>query len=57
MTPNLEWYLKAIERELEQLSAGRFTGNIEFKVNWKEGVIANCNICLNRSIRKIEQSK
>ncbi len=56
MNENLEWYLdRVVKAELIKLSEGRFTGNIEFRVNWKEGQIANCNVSLNKSIRKIER--
>lgn len=53
MKENSQWYLNFIKRELEKLEEGRFTGNIDFKVNWKEGSVANCNITLNKSIRNI----
>ncbi len=56
MSENLEWYLnEVIKAELTKLKEGRFTGNIEFRVNYKEGSIANCNVGLNKSIRKIEK--
>lgn len=44
-------YEEAIKRELEELIEARFTGNIEFRVNFKEGSIANVNFGLNKSIK------
>ena len=49
---NSTWYVEAIHREIDLLNEGRFTGNIVFQVNFKEGSIANCNISLNKSLRK-----
>ena len=45
-----------MRRELEKLEQGKFTGNIEFKVNFKEGGVANLNCILNRSIRLVDLS-
>ena len=53
MNDNLKWYLDFIAEELEKLHEGGFTGNIEFRVNWREGAIANCNLGLNKSIKRI----
>lgn len=50
---NIQWYLDFIKREVEKLKEGRFTGNVEFKVNWKEGNIANMNIILAKSVRNV----
>ena len=47
-------YHDFIGRELEKLEEGRFTGNMDFKVNWKEGAIANMNVCLNKSVRLVK---
>ena len=52
MLDNIDWYIDCIKHELEKLQSGKFTGNMEFKVNFKEGSIANMNCSLNRSIRK-----
>lgn len=46
------WYLEVIQKELEQLREGHFTGNVEFKINFKDGGIANLNSSLNRSYKK-----
>lgn len=54
MNDDLNWYIdNVIKHELEQLVESKFTGNIEFKVNMKDGGIANCNCSLNRSVKKI----
>lgn len=50
---SLIWYLDFIQRELQQLNEGKFTGNIEFQVNHKEGSVANMNVCLRKSVRHI----
>ncbi len=55
MDDNTKFYLDFITQEIEKLKEGRFTGNIEFKVNWKEGSIANLNCGLNKSIRNIRR--
>jgi hypothetical protein len=47
----INWYLEALRREFEQCKEGRFTGNNEFKVNWREGSIGNINIGLYKSIQ------
>ena len=50
---NIEWYKNSvIAIELEKLEEARFTGNIEFKVNLKEGSIGNINVTLQKSIKK-----
>ena len=49
---NTKWYIDAVEHEVEKLENNKFTGNIEFKLNFKEGSCANCNISLNKSIKK-----
>ncbi len=56
MNEVLKWYLDFIQHELEKLEGGRFTGNIEFKVNLKEGGIANLNCVLNRSVKLVDKN-
>jgi hypothetical protein len=51
---NIEFYLEAIRNELDKLKEGKFTGNTQFQVNFKEGMICNMNCGLNRSIKQIE---
>ena len=51
---NNEFYLEAVKREIEKLEQGRFTGNIEFRPNFKDGFVANMNIGLNKSLKKVE---
>jgi hypothetical protein len=50
----IKWYIDVIERELIKLREGKFTGNINFQVNYKSGGIANMNGGLNRSWKKPE---
>lgn len=48
---HLDWYMSFIRYELEQHCTDRFTGNVDFKVNFKEGGIASCNIGQLKSIK------
>jgi len=47
-----EWYLEYIDNELKKLEEAKFVGNIEFKVNYKLGVICNINFGLNKSVKR-----
>jgi len=51
MDKTLEDYIEFIKRDLESLRDARFTGNIEFKVNFKDGGIANMNCSKNKSVK------
>ncbi len=51
-TEILNWYVEFIKRELGKLEESKFTGNVEFQVNFKEGGIANCNVVLRKSIKQ-----
>ena len=57
MNENTKWYLDFIKREIEKLRTGNFTGNVDFKVNWKDGAIGNLNCVLAKSVRHIERDK
>ena len=50
ITPNIKEYLDYIADEVVKLHP-RFTGNIEFKLNLKEGSIANMNCHLSKSVK------
>ena len=52
MNDNVKWYIEAITHELERLLDTRFTGNIEFRVNFKDVSIANQNITLSKSVKR-----
>ena len=39
-----------MERELKKLHEGSFTGNIEFILNHKEGIVCNMNVVLKKSV-------
>jgi hypothetical protein len=54
MRENNEYYIEAVKREIEKLEQGQFTGNIEFRPNFKDGAICNMNIGLNKSLKKID---
>ena len=54
MNENNKFYLEAIEREIEKLEQGHFTGNTELRPNFKDGFIANMNVGLNKSLKKTE---
>ena len=52
----IRWYIEYIERELKRLKDGHFTGNVDFKLNWKEGNCANMNVVLTKSVRQLEET-
>ena len=47
----LEWYLNKIKEELEACEKGGYTGNLEFKANFKDGGIANMNFGAQQSFK------
>ena len=47
----LKDYMESIEYELRRLMSNRFNGNIEFKLNFKDGNIANMNVGMHKSIK------
>ena len=49
---SIEWYLETIRHELEMLEEGKFTGNMDFKINFKDGAPANMNVTLAKSVKK-----
>jgi len=51
MENDLEEYVKYILDELRKLKNGRFTGNVEFKVNLIDGGIGNMNVLLYKSVK------
>lgn len=50
----IEEYVEFIKNELLQLRFGRFTGNVDFKVNLKEGSIGNMNCVLSKCVKLVE---
>ena len=52
MTNEIDWYLEFVRDELMRLKDAKFTGNNEFKVNMKDGVIGNMNCSLHKSVKK-----
>lgn len=54
MSESLKFYLDTIQKEAERLENGRFTGNVEFQLNFKDGSIANENVVLRKSIKRVE---
>ena len=52
----IEWYINHIRDELSQLRDGRFTGNIEYRINIKNGGIANMNNGLHKSLKMPESN-
>lgn len=55
-TKQLEWYQKAIEHEVAQISED-FVGNIDFKFNVKHNSITNMNINLAKSVKMPEPTR
>jgi len=47
-----EWYIEFIDGEVQRLVDGRFTGNVEFQINFKDGGICNQNITLRKSVKQ-----
>ena len=54
MSENNVFYVEAVRKEIEKLEAGKFTGNVEFQFNFKEGNCANQNITLRKSLKRVE---
>ncbi len=54
MTSDIDWYLDFVKQELVKLKEAKFTGNVEFRPNFKDGNICNLNCSLHRSIKKTE---
>ncbi len=52
MDKSIEWYIESIRHELDKLEEGRFTGNMDFKINFKDGFPCNMNIVLAKSVKK-----
>ena len=48
-------YVEYIKAELEQLVESKFCGNVEFKINFKDGLIFNMNCSLNKSVRLLQK--
>jgi len=46
-----EEYIEAIRHELESLEEAKFTGNRSFKLNFREGGIANMNVQMEKSVK------
>ena len=59
MDNKLEWYLDKIVHEInyEIKKDTRFCGNIEFKINIRNGQIANMNVGNNKSIKMSKEIK
>jgi len=49
--PVIQEHLDYIQHDLESLKNNKFTGNIEFKINMKEGGIANMNCSKHKSVK------
>jgi len=47
----IEKYLDVVRKDLETLRDTQFTGNIEFKINLREGGIANMNCGKYKSVK------
>lgn len=53
MQSDKDIYIECVRDEITKL-APRFTGNIDFKFNFKDGGIANINISLSKSVKLSE---
>ena len=54
MIENNDFYMEVVRKEVEKLEGGHFTGNVEFQLNFKEGTVANTNITLKKSVKRID---
>jgi len=46
-----EKYIESIRYELSKLKENRFTGNRSFRLNFKEGSVANMNLTSEKSVK------
>ena len=53
---DVDKYVNHIKDELEYLKKISFTGNITFKVNFKQGGIANMNKGVDESVKLVDLS-
>lgn len=53
----IPWYLEVVNHELTKSENGRLTGNLEFKINFKEGKIYNMLCTFNKSVMKPRESR
>jgi len=51
MNKTIEEYIEWVKRDLKTLEGNRYTGNIEFKFNFKDGGIANMNCSKHMSVK------
>ena len=51
LSSKTEEYIEAIRHELEKLEINRFTGNRTFRLNFKEGSVANMNCESAKSLK------
>lgn len=54
---NTKSYFDIFQTELSKLEKGKFSGNSEFKVSLKEGVVYNCNVELNKNVKISRKDK
>lgn len=48
----VHWYVSYFAKEVEYGHLNKFTGNMSFQVNFREGVIGNMNIGVNQSVKR-----
>lgn len=48
-----EWYIETIKKEVA-LVHDKFYGSLEFKINFKNGIVSNVNVQLAKSVMKVE---
>ena len=52
---DIAFYLDAMLYEIKLLRSGKFTGNIQFGLNCKDGYIGNMNVGLNKCVKMPEK--
>lgn len=49
---NTSYYVDFLKEELVKLRDGKFSGNVEFRFNFRDGGVAVMNVSLNKSVKK-----
>ena len=52
MNDMIKWYVSYFVKEIEFSHSSRFSGNMTFQVNFRDGVIGNMNVGVNQSVKK-----
>jgi len=53
----MNWYLDYIKKELDYAVKDKFSGNLQFKVNFLEGGIGHINVSVNQSVKMPKEAE